>query len=337
MPKSKIQQLMDARKGLNVAPPVYVGGEPEAAIAADQEPSNQIEEIVRSTTTTEKSDIDWSAIAAGLQQEIENTRSQIRLLENELAVAREKLSESREALTLLQTPTKWEPSEKFELFHELKRVVDDQQNEQQRLEKLKQIEMAIASGDKLIVQREKQLTLLQRELAELEESEEWCRIYAPHIRRFESAYRHSQDQEDLIRRYKSYLEGSQKLLTEARAMQQKGSVASDQWVKATIYESMEAAIAAYEGVVEKHRKQLEDASRRDEKRFKAFIQARVDIDANLQEFLKTQKQYEEASAAFFAQLEKNWQPLELSKDEVFRLANLRLPQIRDVDGQVRVV
>jgi hypothetical protein len=335
MPKSKLEQnLHNLRTSLNVPPPIMVGGEtatePEAEV-------DQIQEIVQSTVSAEKPDIDWSAIAAGLAQKIKNTRSQINLIENELAAARERTSESREALSLLQTPMKWEPSEKFELFHELKRVVDDQQNEQQRLEKLKQIEMAIASGDKLIVQREKQLALLQKELAELEQSEEWCRIYAPHIRRFESAYRHTSDQEDLIRRYKKYLEGSQKLLSEARAIQEKGSEAIDKWVKATIYESMEAAIAAYQGAVEKHRRQLQEASARDEKRFKAFIQARVNIDSSLQKFLKTQQQYQEASAAFFAQLEENWQPLGLSKDEVFRLANLKLPQVKDTNGQLTVL
>jgi hypothetical protein len=50
-----------------------------------------------------------------------------------------------------------------------------------------------------------------------------------------------------------------------------------------------------------------------------------------------QQQYQEASAAFFAMIEKHWEPLGLSKDDVWRLANLKLPEVKDIDGRIIVV
>jgi chromosome segregation ATPase len=178
MPKSRLEQnLNNLRNSLDVPQPIVVG---EEAATESKAEVDQIQRIVQNTVSQQKPDIDWLAIASSLQQEIENTLNQINLIQKELSSARERVSESREALSLLQTPVKWMPVEgQFQLFDELQKVVDEQKDEQQRLEKLKQIEMAIASGDKLITQKEKQLALLQRELAELQESEEWCRTTHP--------------------------------------------------------------------------------------------------------------------------------------------------------------
>jgi hypothetical protein len=141
----------------------------------------------------------------------------------------------------------------------------------------------------------------------------------------------------LIRRYKRYLEDSEKLLKAAQEAQTKGQDFAAQWARGTVHGSIENAIAAYESTVEKNRRQLEDASRRDEKRFRGFVKARVDVDVSLQEFLKTQQQYQEASTVFFSILEERWEPLGLSQDDVLRLANLKLPQVKDNDGQITVI
>ncbi len=79
------------------------------------------------------------------------------------------------------------------------------------------------------------------------------------------------------------------------------------------------------------------ASKRNETHFKRFIKSRVDIEKPLQEFLTAQEQYRKALQAFSPLIQEHGEVLGLSKDDIGKLVNLKLPQIKDVDRRISVV
>ncbi|BAZ20398.1 hypothetical protein NIES4073_12740 [Kalymmatonema gypsitolerans NIES-4073] len=82
MPKSKLENLMNARRGLDVGPSTFVGGaaESEPVQEAPQEQRCHSVRIAKTNTvaaavvaTEPKVEIDWNAIAAGLGEKVQNT------------------------------------------------------------------------------------------------------------------------------------------------------------------------------------------------------------------------------------------------------------------------
>lgn len=339
MPRSKIEQnLSNIRQGLNVAAPAFTGGEPVLDAAAEEE-EHQSQSDPELNSAISKVETDWKAITSNLAQRIDNAKQQINLLQKEIKVSQNRLQESEEAYDLVMNPPKWEPSaEQFELFHQLKTVVAQQESEEDRLKKLGQIQQALNLGRQVILQKEKQIVLLEAELRNLQDELTWATKYAPFVLRFEPGYQYPQPQRREIERHVQYLWDAQKLLREAEENSRQSPEKVQRWIAGTIYDSPEKAIATYRQSVENQQQQIEVASRRNEKHFRAYIIARVDADPLLQDFIQVQESYRKALGRFVEALQTHSTSLGLSLEETGKIINLKLPSIKmDGNGRISVV
>ena len=325
MPKSKLEQKFAELSQLRQ----------QASTAAVHTTADQQAQTV---APRDRESIDWQEIASNLVQKIDNTKQQISLLQKEVEVSRSRLRESEEAYQLVKNPPKWEPSaEQFELFHQLKTVISQQESEDDRLKKLEQIQQALELGRQVISQKEKQISLLEAELRNLQEDLMWATKYAPQVENFEAGYRYPAPQQTEIDRHTRYLwEAEQKL---AKAKEVAGGNPADiqKWLSGSIHKSMNEAIAIHEQVVANEQQSLATAQRRNESHFKKYITARVDVEQPLREFLVAQERYKTSLEVFSPLIQEYGEILGLGKDDILRLANLNLPQIKDAGGRITVI
>jgi hypothetical protein len=336
MPKSKIQQLMDARKGLDVASPVFAGTEPELPAADLQEQSAHSED---SAETAAGNKIDWGAIASNLAQKIDNTKQQINLLQKEIELSQSRIRESEEAYQLVVSPPKWAPKPgEFELFDRLGEVMSQQEDQTQRAEKLRQVQQAITLGQQLVAQKQRQIALLEAELRDLQEELSWATRYTFHVKKFEPGYQPPTPQKDEIKRHTRNLFDAQKLLKEAEEKASQSPSDVDKWIRGTIYKTPSEAIATFRQSVERQQQQLETASRRNERHFRQYIITRVNSDPILQHFIQVQESYQKALGQLAETFQNNGTSLGLSSEEIGKIVNLKLPSIKmDETGRVSVI
>ncbi len=326
--------MNNLRKSLDVPQPIMVGGEAEIGIEL-QEQSVHCDRSAKSIATSKEN---WDAIADGLSQNVQNVKSQINLLQQEITAAEARVKESREALDLVLSPPKWlPPMGEFELFDQLQRVVAEQETEQERQQKLEQVQKAIVLGESLVDQKRKQIALLEAELRQFQEALSWATTYAPHIEKFEPSYRYPDPQQREIDRHTGYLWEAQQKLAKAKEAAEGSPSNIQKWLSATIYKSMNEAIATYEQVVSNEQQALATAQRRNDLHFKKYIVARVDIDQSLQEFLVAQEEYKKALEVFSPLIQKHGEVLGLTKENTLRFVNLNLPQVKDAEGRITVV
>jgi len=318
-----------------------VGGEAVEETEVGMEPQEQSphsEDFVKSVATSTQPKIDWGAIASELVQKIDNVTQQITLLQKEITVSEERIAESEEAYQLVINPPRRTPKPgEFQLFDRLDEVVSQQRDEQQRAEKLQQVQQAILLGQQLVAQKQRQISLLEAELRNLQDELIWATKYALFIEKFEPSYRYPEPQQREIERHTQYLWDAEKILREAVEASKQSPEKVQRWIAGTIYDSPEKAIATYEQSVNRQREALAIASKRNETHFKRFIKSRVEIEKPLQELLTAQEQYRKALQAFSPLIQEHGEVLGLSKDDIGKLVNLKVPQVKDASGQIRMI
>ncbi len=136
---------------------------------------------------------------------------------------------------------------------------------------MEQVKRAIASGESLVEQKRKQVSLLEAELRQFQDALNWTTRYAPYVEKFEPTYRYPEPQQREIDRHTGYLWEAQQKLAKAKEAAEGSPADIQKWLSATIYTSMNEAIAIYEQVVANEQQALATAQRRNEAHFKKYV------------------------------------------------------------------
>ncbi|KOP28272.1 hypothetical protein AMR41_00035 [Hapalosiphon sp. MRB220] len=269
MPKSKLESRLK--------------NSPQAEATATEDMPKKFDPVVPSKPQTKVELLD---------EQINQTQQKISVLKTEITALENQLGESREAIALIENPIKWEIADgQFDLFQQMREVLSHSKSEEDRIETLEGLKLALQRGHLMLESKRSQLSQHENELRRLTEEKDWFVNYEPHVIRFGDSYTTPKNQLIKIKNAEQHLRFAQGQLKEYEDLNQDPETAYQWERKNPRHDLLSELVPRWRGFVEKAKKDLQEAKNVDEPDFRRYIRARVDADESLQALMKAQSSY----------------------------------------------